>query len=143
MDACSSLRTMAHRGVHPAESAHSLSADRSVLCWGGGVHNVFTMLSVSLLSWHIRCPSSQFPTSLPITTTLWLSGRGIQFVDRVRFISARMDHDQFAFGFWYQLRNFAPALTPVILSTNFSLQVIGFAFVSLVWLVAQMHYLPW
>jgi hypothetical protein len=121
---------------------YSLISDRSVICWEGGDHVAYVIFSVIALLFY---PVTFLTLSgfVVFNYQKWAIKGGPRFVNAVRFLVARMDPNLIPFGFWYNVRNFALALVPVLLSRNFAIQVLGILFVTLIWLVAQMHYMPW
>jgi len=54
-----------------------------------------------------------------------------------------MNPELFYFGFLYNVRNFLLALVPIVLSSYLGIQVLGLMTIFVVWLLSQMHYLPW
>jgi len=120
----------------------TLTSDRSVLCWEDGAHMAYIVVSViAILAYPISFLA--FSGLIVYNYNRWAIERGSAFANRVRFLVTRMQPHLYVFAFWYNVRNFALALVPAILSRNFSIQVLGLLVLSMAWLVAQVRYFPW
>jgi len=127
--------------LHP-NGKTSLSVDRSVLCWESPDHAELVVLSVIA----ILCYPIPF---LVVTGCMTYNyGAGIRrfgsaFTLSSRFLFNRMGPDFFAFGFWYNCRNFVLTLVPIIAANQYNLQVNMLMMCFLGWLLVQMTFKPW
>jgi hypothetical protein len=120
----------------------TLTSDPAILCWEGDEHLAYVFLSVvAILIYPISFLT--FSGFIVYNYDVYVMRGGPGFIKRVRFLVARMNPDFRIFAFWYNIRNFALALMPVLLSSNYSLQVISLLVISLTWLLAQMQLQPW
>jgi len=120
----------------------TLTSDRSILCWEGGEHVAYAILSVlGILAYPINFLA--LTGLIVFNYDSWAIKRGMPFISAARFLVARMNPDMLVFGFWYNIRNFALALVPVVLSSNFCAQVLGLLVISVAWLLIQSRVRPW
>ena len=120
----------------------TLTSDRSILCWEEDEHTAYVVLSIFAI---LAYPTIflAWTGSVVFKYDKWAIEGGRSFIMRSRFLVARMNPDTLVFAFWYNIRNFALALVPIILSVNYCIQVLGLLLISLGWLFAQMHFQPW
>lgn len=136
-----SLSLKAFQCVPHPSGVMTLSDEYSIDCWRGGSHAVLVVCSIVAI---LAYPVSFLAITALVTLkyVAWTIRFGKAFISRTRFLVHRMQHQYYYFGFFYNVRNFSVALVPVI-TLSFTRQILIFAAVLFMWLVAQMSYLPW
>jgi hypothetical protein len=126
---------------HP-NGKSSLILDRSLVCWEGGEHAGLVVASVIAM---LVYPVAFLGLTGFLTWKYHTFSRmyGTRFTFRTRFLVNRMSPNFYFVGFWYNLRNFALTLCPLIATGNYTIQVFLLMTVFVSWLSVQMHWKPW
>jgi hypothetical protein len=126
---------------HP-NGKSTLGVDYSIVCWETSEHSELVGLSVLAI---LMYPVAFLGVTgmCTIQYHCWTMRYGTKFLQATKFLTARMKPERYYMGFWFNVRNFAITLVPIIASNNYGLQVFLMVVVFLVWLIAAQTLVPW